>query len=68
VKLLLDSCVWLEGIEQFLTTDGPDDNRSDEWLAEVKRRAERVRRGEVHGKPWPHVRDELLARLRERRP
>lgn len=54
-----------EAIERFLTIDGPNDNRSDaEWLAEVNRRAERVRRGEVHGKPWPNVRDELLAKLR----
>lgn len=43
----------------------PDDISDDEWLAEVNRRADSVRRGETVGEPWSLVRDELLAELKE---
>ncbi|MEO8183567.1 MAG: addiction module protein [Deltaproteobacteria bacterium] len=55
----------LVAVELLQSIEGPDDDRSDEeWLAEVNRRAERVRRGEANGKPWAAVRDELRAKLR----
>jgi putative addiction module component (TIGR02574 family) len=43
----------------------PDDVSDDEWLAEINRRAESLRRGESVGEPWPLVRDELLAELKK---
>jgi putative addiction module component (TIGR02574 family) len=43
----------------------PDDVSDDEWLAEVNRRADSVRRGESVGEPWSLVRDELLAELKK---
>ena len=52
--------------ELLESLEGPPDDVSDEdWLAEINRRAERVRRGESQGEPWHVVRDELLAELRK---
>jgi putative addiction module component (TIGR02574 family) len=46
--------------------DGPPNVLDDDaWLEEIKRRADRVRRGESQGEPWPAVRDALLAELRK---
>jgi putative addiction module component (TIGR02574 family) len=46
--------------------EGPADALDDDaWLAEIKRRADRVRRGESQAEPWPAVRDALLAELRK---
>jgi hypothetical protein len=42
----------------------PDDVSDDEWLAELNRRADSVRRTERVGEPWSLVRDELLAELK----
>ena len=56
----------LVAAELLQSVEGPVDDRSDEeWLAEVNRRADRVRRGEANGKPWPVVRDELRTKLRK---
>jgi hypothetical protein len=43
----------------------PDDVSGDEWVAEINRRADSVRRGESVGEPWSVVRDELLAELKK---
>jgi putative addiction module component (TIGR02574 family) len=43
----------------------PDDVGDEEWLAEINRRADSVRRGESVGEPWSLVRDELLAELKK---
>lgn len=43
----------------------PDDVSDDEWLAELNRRADSVRRGESLSEPWSLVRDELLAELKK---
>jgi len=51
--------------ELLESVEGPDDVSDDEWLAEVNRRADSVRRGESVGEPWPLVRDELLAELKK---
>lgn len=52
--------------ELLESLEGPPDDVSDEdWLAEINRRAERVRRGESQAEPWHVVRDELLTELRE---
>ena len=46
--------------------EGPPDALDDDaWLEEIKRRADRVRRGESQAEPWPAVRDALLAELRK---
>jgi putative addiction module component (TIGR02574 family) len=46
--------------------EGPADELDDDaWLEEIKRRADRVRRGESQSEPWPAVRDALLAELRK---
>jgi hypothetical protein len=45
---------------------GPADGLDDEaWLAEIKRRTDRVRQGESQAEPWPAVRDALLAELQK---
>jgi len=36
---------------------------TEDWLAEIERRAERVRSGQSVGQPWQSVRARLLARL-----
>ena len=52
--------------ELLESVEGPTDNVSDdEWLAEINRRADSVRRGESVGEPWSLVRDELLAELKK---
>jgi putative addiction module component (TIGR02574 family) len=52
--------------ELLESVEGPPDQVSDEeWLAELNRRADSVRRGESVGQPWPLVRDELLAELKK---
>jgi putative addiction module component (TIGR02574 family) len=52
--------------ELLESLEGPEDDASDdEWLAEINRRADSVRRGESAGEPWTVVRDELLAELRK---
>ena len=52
--------------ELLESVEGPPDHVSDdEWLAEVNRRADSVRRGESVGEPWPLVRDELLSELKK---
>jgi putative addiction module component (TIGR02574 family) len=52
--------------ELLESLEGPDEETSDdEWLAEINRRAESVRRGKTIGEPWPLVRDELLAELKK---
>jgi hypothetical protein len=43
----------------------PDDVDDDEWLAEINRRADGVRRGESVGERWSAVRDELLPELKK---
>jgi putative addiction module component (TIGR02574 family) len=48
------------------SVEGPaDDVSDDEWLAEVNRRANSVRRAENVGEPWSLVRDELSAELKK---
>ena len=52
--------------ELLESVEGPaDDVSDDEWLAEINRRADSVRRGENVGEPWSLVRDELLAELKK---
>jgi putative addiction module component (TIGR02574 family) len=52
--------------ELLESVEGPaDDTSDDDWIAEINRRAESVRRGESVGEPWPLVRDELLAELKK---
>jgi putative addiction module component (TIGR02574 family) len=52
--------------ELLESVEGPPDEVSDdEWLAEINRRADSVRRGESVGEPWSVVRDELLAELKK---
>lgn len=47
------------------SVEGPPDALDDDaWVAELRRRAERVLRGESNGSPWTEVRDDLLANLR----
>jgi len=56
----------LVAAELLQSIEGPNDDRSDEeWLADLNRRANRVRRGEANSKPWPVVQDELRAKLRK---
>lgn len=51
--------------ELLESIEGPPDELSDdEWLVEINRRAEGVRRGEGASEPWPLVRDQLLAELK----
>jgi putative addiction module component (TIGR02574 family) len=49
--------------ELLASVDGPDELTDAEWLEELRRRADRVRRGESKGRPWSTVRAELLADL-----
>jgi len=52
--------------ELLESIEGPrDDVSDDEWLAEVNRRADSVRRGEDASEPWALVRDELFAELKK---
>lgn len=43
----------------------PNDANDDDWLAEINRRADSVRRGESVSESWAHVRDELLRELKK---
>lgn len=47
--------------ELLASVDGPEELTDTEWLEELRRRADRVRRGESQGRPWSEVRAELLA-------
>jgi hypothetical protein len=49
--------------ELLASVDGPDELTDARWLDELRRRADRVRRGEAQGRPWSEVRAELLADL-----
>ena len=47
--------------------DGPEDDVEDDaWLAEVRRRAERVERGESQSVTWEEAKARVLQRLRAR--
>lgn len=47
--------------------DGPEDDVEDDaWLAEVRRRAERVERGESQSVSWDEAKAHVLQRLRSR--
>jgi putative addiction module component (TIGR02574 family) len=45
-----------------LPSDEPDGDEA--WLAELERRADAFRRGEVAGKPWDEVERSIRAELR----
>lgn len=52
--------------ELLESIEGPSDDVSDdEWLTELNRRADSVRRGGRVTEPWSLVRDELLADLKK---
>ncbi len=47
--------------------DGPEDDVEDDaWLAAVRRRAERVERGESRSVTWDEAKARVLQRLRAR--
>ena len=49
--------------ELLASVDGPEELTDSAWLAELQRRAERIRRGGAQGRPWDEVRRDLLADL-----
>lgn len=53
--------------ELLASLDGPDDGRDDDaWLAEIRRRAERVERGESQSVTWDEAKRRVLERLQGR--
>lgn len=53
--------------ELLASLEGPDDGVDDDtWLAEVRRRAERVQRGESQSVTWDEAKRQVLGRLRAR--
>jgi putative addiction module component (TIGR02574 family) len=53
--------------ELLATLDGPDSAMDDDaWLAEIRRRAERVARGESTAIPWTQAKQQILEQLRGR--
>ena len=52
-------------VELLSSVDGPLEQLGDDaWLEELRRRIDRVRRGESRGRPWAEVRAEILGSLR----
>jgi putative addiction module component (TIGR02574 family) len=53
--------------ELLASLQGPrDDMDDDAWLAEVRRRAERVERGESQSVTWDEAKRQVLGRLQAR--
>jgi hypothetical protein len=53
--------------ELLASLQGPDDGMDDAtWLVEVRRRAERVERGESQSVTWDEAKRQVLERLRTR--
>ena len=53
--------------ELLASLQGPDDGTDDAtWLAEVRRRAERVERGESQSVTWDEAKRQVLERLQTR--
>ena len=53
--------------ELLASVDGPEDGMDDDaWLAEIRRRAERVARGESRAVTWEEAKHSVLERLRGR--
>jgi putative addiction module component (TIGR02574 family) len=53
--------------ELLASLEGPEDGVDDDaWLAEVRRRAERVERGESQSVSWDEAKRQVLGRLQAR--
>jgi putative addiction module component (TIGR02574 family) len=53
--------------ELLASLEGPDDELgNDAWLGEIRRRAERVERGESQGVTWEEAKRNVLERLSKR--